>query len=154
MNINSTRVLLVLFVLVVFTAVGTAQTPEKKQTKPPRNLAILIFDGVQIIDYTGPYETFGHTYSNDGEAFNIYTVSEKTNPITTAMGMTVVPKYSFENAPPPSVLVVPGGGVEKHVANANVIRWIREKARDAEVVMSVCNGAFFLAKAKLNLTKG
>src|SRR5678815_3240683 len=57
--------------------------------KAPRNLAILIFDGVQIIDYTGPYETFGHAYSNDGPAFNIYTVSEKTAPITTAMGMTV-----------------------------------------------------------------
>ncbi|MCM3870637.1 MAG: DJ-1/PfpI family protein, partial [Pyrinomonadaceae bacterium] len=86
------------------------------QKRVPRNLAILIFEGVQIIDYTGPYETFGHAYSKDGEVFNIYTVSEKANPITTAMGMTVTPKYSFENAPPPNVLVVPGGGVEEHVA--------------------------------------
>src|SRR5678816_3600724 len=53
--------------------------------KAPRNLAILIFDGVQIIDYTGPYETFGHAYSNDGPAFNIYTVSEKAAPITTCL---------------------------------------------------------------------
>ncbi|MCM3904392.1 MAG: DJ-1/PfpI family protein [Pyrinomonadaceae bacterium] len=126
---------------------ATASAPQKQ--KPARNLAILIFDGVQIIDYTGPYETFGHAYSKDGPVFNIYTVSEKATSITTAMGMTVTPKYSFENAPPPSVLVVPGGGVEKHVANANVIKWIQEKARDAEVVMSVCNGAFFLAKAGL-----
>src|SRR5258708_3138785 len=47
------------------------------QKPVPRNLAILIFDNVQIIDYTGPYETFGHAYSDDGPAFNIYTVSEK-----------------------------------------------------------------------------
>ena len=59
-----------------------ASSPQPQ--KPARNLAILIFDGVQIIDYTGPYETFGHAYSNDGQAFNIYTVSEKANPITTA----------------------------------------------------------------------
>ncbi|MCM3873963.1 MAG: DJ-1/PfpI family protein [Pyrinomonadaceae bacterium] len=119
------------------------------QKRAPRNLAILIFDGVQIIDYTGPYETFGHAYSKDGEVFNIYTVSEKASPITTAMGMTVTPKYSFENAPPPNVLVVPGGGVEEHVANPIYIKWVQDKARDAEVVMSVCNGAFFLAKAGL-----
>lgn len=120
------------------------------QPKPvPRNLAILIFDDVQIIDYTGPYETFGHAYSDDGPAFNIYTVSEKTAPITTAMGMTVTPKYSFDNAPRPDVLLIPGGGVKDQVANANVIKWIQDKARDAEVVMSVCNGAFILAKAGL-----
>ena len=117
--------------------------------KAPRNLAILIFDGVQIIDYTGPYETFGHAYSNDGPAFNIYTVSEKTAPITTAMGMTVTPKYSFENAPWANVLVIPGGDVEKQVASPAVIAWLQLQSKDAEVVMSVCNGAFILAKAGL-----
>jgi putative intracellular protease/amidase len=126
----------------------TAASGSQKQ-KPARNLAILIFEGVQIIDYTGPYETFGHAYSKDGEVFNIYTVSEKATPLTTAMGMTVTPKYSFENAPSPNVMVIPGGGVEEHLANPKFINWIQDKARDAEVVMSVCNGAFFLAKAGL-----
>jgi len=119
------------------------------QKPVPRNLAILIFDDVQIIDYTGPYETFGHAYSDDGPAFNIYTVAEKAGSITTAMGMTVTPKYSFENAPRPDVLVIPGGGVKDQVANANVIKWIQDRSKDAEVVMSVCNGAFILAKAGL-----
>jgi putative intracellular protease/amidase len=128
--------------------VACAQTPPKT-TKPPRNLAILIFDGVQIIDYTGPYETFGHTYSNDGEAFNIYTVSEKMNAITTSMGMSVNPKYSFENAPKADVLLVPGGDVRAQIASPTVIKWIQKTAGDAEIVMSVCNGAFIIAKAGL-----
>ena len=127
---------------------GAAVT-QPRQKAATRNLAILIFEGVQIIDYTGPYETFGHAYSNDGPVFNIYTVAEKAGAITTAMGMTVTPKYSFENAPQPNVLLVPGGGVKDDVANPNVIKWIQDKAKDAEVVMSVCNGAFFLAKAGL-----
>jgi putative intracellular protease/amidase len=76
-------------------------------------------------------------------------VSEKAGPITTAMGMTVIPKYSFDNAPRPDVLLIPGGGVKEQVANANVIKWIQDKSKDAEVVMSVCNGAFILAKAGL-----
>lgn len=120
-----------------------------KAKAAPRNLAILIFDGVQIIDYTGPYETFGHAYSNDGPIFNIYTVSEKATPITTAMGMTVTPKFSFENAPNANVLLIPGGNVEKQVSSPTVIGWLQTQSRDAEVVMSVCNGAFILAKAGL-----
>jgi putative intracellular protease/amidase len=129
------------------------QSQKKSETETPkaapRNLAILIFDGVQIIDYTGPYETFGHAYSNDGPVFNIYTVSEKVAPITTAMGMTVTPKYSFENAPSANVLVIPGGNVEKQVGSPAVIAWLQGQSKNAEVVMSVCNGAFILAKAGL-----
>jgi putative intracellular protease/amidase len=134
--------------LLAVTACAQTTAPTKS-SKPPRNLAILIFDGVQIIDYTGPYETFGHTYSNDGEAFNIYTVSEKTNAITTSMGMSVNPKFSFENAPKPDVLLVPGGDVRGQVNSATVLKWVQDASKNAEIVMSVCNGAFILAKAGL-----
>jgi putative intracellular protease/amidase len=126
-----------------------AQTVAAQKTTASRNLAILIFDGVQIIDYTGPYETFGHVYNDDAPAFNIYTVSEKTNPITTSMGMSVNPKYSFENAPKPDVLLIPGGDVRGQLDNPTVLRWVQEKAQGAEIVLSVCNGAFILAKTGL-----
>jgi putative intracellular protease/amidase len=133
----------------------TAQTksvlpaqPEQKKAGQ-RNLAILLFEGVQIIDYTGPYETFGHVYNDDTPAFNIYTVSEKGTTVTTAMGMSVNPKYSFATAPEPDVLMIPGGGVNQHLENAAVIKWIQDKSKNSEVVLSVCNGAFFLAKAGL-----
>lgn len=138
-----------LIVIAMIAATVCLTAAQTKPTKQPRNLAILIFDGVQIIDYTGPYETFGHTYSNDGEAFNIYTVSEKTTPITTSMGMSVNPKYNFENAPEPNLLLVPGGNVEPQLKNPAVLKWVGEKAKNAEIVMSVCNGAFILAKVGL-----
>jgi putative intracellular protease/amidase len=129
---------------------SAVQGPQSQPKSGTRNLAILIFDGVQIIDYTGPYETFGHVYtSNHTPAFNIYTVSEKTNPITTAMGMTVIPKYSFENAPAPDVMLIPGGDVRRQVSNPTVLKWIQSRAAGAELVLSVCNGSFILAKAGL-----
>jgi putative intracellular protease/amidase len=115
----------------------------------PLNLAILIFDGVQIIGYTGPYETFGHAYNNEGPLFNIYTVATRAESITTEMGMSVNPKYSFANAPKPDVLVLPGGNIRKQLNDQNVIKWVRANAKNATVTMSVCNGAFFLAKAGL-----
>jgi putative intracellular protease/amidase len=138
--------------------VVNALLPCAPDTKPraaadvkPLNLAIFVFDGVQIIDYTGPYEVFGQAYdaASHKPIFNVYTVAEKAGPVTTAMGMTVVPKYTFADAPKADVLVLPGGGVPRHLDNPEVIRWVKESAASADHVMSVCNGAFFLAKAGL-----
>jgi putative intracellular protease/amidase len=117
------------------------------QTQAPREsrkaVAILIFDGVQIIDYAGPYEVFGQA------GFSVYTVARKPDPITTAMGMKVTPSYSFDNSPKPDVVVIPGGGVTNTQNDPATIKWIQDKSKDAEHVLSVCNGAFILAKTGL-----
>ena len=134
--------------------IGPVQNSEEsaKEVAAPvrtRNLAIFIFEGVQIIDYTGPFEVLGQAHDGCKPLFNIYTVAEKAEPITTAMGMTVVPKYSFADMPKTDVLVLPGGGVRPHLENAKVIKWVQDTSANAEYVMSVCNGAFFLGKAGL-----
>ena len=126
----------------VVTAVGPAEARQ-------RNVAVLIFPGVQIIDYTGPWEVLGHATVDGQRAFRIYSVAAKAGPITTSMGMSVNPTYTFADAPKPDVLVVPGGGVDPQLENAALIEWVRSSAKNAEVVLSVCNGAFFLAKAGL-----
>jgi putative intracellular protease/amidase len=106
-------------------------------------IAILLFNGVQIIDYTGPYEMFG------AANFNVYTVAASKDPITTSMGMTVVPKYDFASAPLPDVLVVPGGGVRGAMNDSSIIEFVKATAARAPRVMSVCNGAFILGQAGL-----
>ena len=110
----------------------------------PKNVAILLYDGVQIIDYTGPYEVLGQV-----RGFRVYTVSETGKTLTTAMGMSVNPKHDFASAPAPDILVVPGGNAEAAYTNPRVVAWVKEQAAGAEYVMSVCNGAFILAKAGL-----
>jgi putative intracellular protease/amidase len=108
-----------------------------------KKVAILIFDGVQIIDFTGPYEVFG---SAD---FDVYTVAETAAPVTTAMGMKVVPKNTFADAPRPDVLVVPGGGVRGARDSKATLKWVTDTTAHAQHTMSVCNGAFILASAGL-----
>ena len=108
-----------------------------------RQVAILIFDGVQIIDYTGPYEVFGQA------GFSVFTVAEKPDPITTAMGMKVTPSYTFEDSPEPSLVVIPGGNVLRTQNNPVVLKWIQDRAQKAEYVLSVCNGAYILARTGL-----
>src|SRR4051794_13769053 len=110
----------ILFVLTVFVLSGSFQISTPTQAvvveEPKMNVAILIFDGVQIIDYTGPYEVFG------AAGLNVYTVSEKTEAITTNMGMSVNPKYNFDNHPKPDILLIPGGSVGKQLENPKVIQ--------------------------------
>lgn len=106
-------------------------------------VAILLFDGVQIIDYTGPYEVFGQA------RFDVFTVSETGEPITTTMDMVVDPTHSFESSPMPDVLLVPGGHVHDVEENAKWLEWVRRAAAEADYVLSVCNGAFILGRAGL-----
>ena len=120
---------------------GAAQTQTEK--KPP-TVAILLFDGVQIIDYSGPWEVFGQA------GFKVHTVAEKPEPVTTAFGQRVIADYTFDNSPKVDILLLPGGGgTRKAVDNPRLIKWIQDKAKDANYVMSVCTGAFLLAKAGL-----
>jgi putative intracellular protease/amidase len=127
------------FALILFTSAPALAQNDSSV----KNAAILIFDGVQIIDYTGPYEVIGY-------GFNVFTVSQTTDPVTTNMGMKVIPNYSFENCPPADIIIVPGGhGVAQSIREPKLINWILEQSKKARVIMSVCNGAFLLAKAGL-----
>lgn len=147
------RIILLLSAIQFFLSTTALQAqvtnPKFPYDKPVRlNLAILLFDGVEIIDFTGPYEVFDYVRWN-GPVFNIYTVAEKGTTIKTAGGMSVNPNYSFDNSPKPDLVVVPGGNINPSLNNVALIKWIQDKARDAEVVMSVCNGAWILGKAGL-----
>jgi putative intracellular protease/amidase len=113
------------------------------QAAATKKVGILIFNGVQIIDYTGPYEIF------QAAGFDVYTVAETKDPITTVAGMTVVPKYAFADAPQPDILVVPGGGVGGALGSEATLRWVKDTTARTQRAMSVCNGAFILAKAGL-----
>jgi putative intracellular protease/amidase len=109
----------------------------------PPVVAILLFNGAQIIDFAGPWEVFGTA------GFLVHTVAENLEPITMVFGQKLVPDYSFENSPQADILLVPGGGVGPAMENPRLIQWIQAKARDAGHVMSVCTGAFLLGKAGL-----
>jgi putative intracellular protease/amidase len=108
-----------------------------------RKVAILIFNGVEIIDSMGPYELFG------AAGYDVYSVAETKEPVTSAMGMTLVPKYTFADAPKPDVLVVPGGGVRGAQNNAALLKYVVDVTGTARHTMSVCNGSFILASSGL-----
>ena len=110
---------------------------------PRIKVAILIFTGVEVIDFAGPYEVFG------AADFDVYTVARTKEPVTTAMGLTVVPKYTLDDAPTPDILLVPGGGVGGAQRDTVTLKWIADETARIRHTISVCNGAFILASAGL-----
>lgn len=116
-----------------------------------RNVAILIFEDVEVLDFAGPFEVFGVARLDDGDApFNVFTVAETTAPVSARNGLNVNPHFSFDNCPNIDLLVIPGGrGTRPLVHNTRVIDWIRRQAEPAEMVLSVCTGALLLGKAGL-----
>ncbi len=119
--------------------------------KQKRNVAILIFDEVEVLDFCGPFEVFGVTGYKDGtEPFNVYTVAEGPGPLIARNGLSINPAYTIADCPRPDILVVPGGlGTRKEMDNPVLREWIEDRAKEAELTLSVCTGALMLAKAGL-----
>ncbi len=110
------------------------------QQQGTRNVAILVFEGVELLDFAGPGEVFavaGHG------AFNVFTVAETKAPLTSERFLTIVPRYSIDDCPAPDILVIPGGDVP--ASNARLQGWIAGRLGKSELIMSVCNGAALLA---------
>jgi len=120
----------------------SASTTRPRLHKP--NVAILIYDGVQIIDHAAPWEVFGQYALN-----NVFTVAKDTTPVTTYMGMRVLPSYGFANHPKPDVIVIPGGNTGGARRDAETIAWIRSNAAGSRYVLGICSGVMLLAEAAL-----
>ena len=116
-----------------------------------RNVAILIFDEVEVLDFAGPFEVFAVTGRDQAPMpFHVYTVAETAGPILARNQFSVNPRFTLVDAPTPDVLLVPGGwGTRAQMNNPVVIDWIRTTAARAELVLSVCTGALLLAQAGL-----
>jgi transcriptional regulator GlxA family with amidase domain len=115
-----------------------------------RNVAIVLYEGVELLDFAGPGEVFTHAGTATGEpAFNVYTVASSTEPLVSQGFLTIKAQYSFANAPKPDIVVFPGGQVKGLLDDEAAMTWAKAAAQNAEIAMSVCNGAHILAEAKL-----
>ena len=118
--------------------------PRPTQAVP---VAMLIDEGATIIDFCGPWEVFRDVESAANvPGFRVYSVAPSLAPIRTQGDMHVVPDFDYTNAPRPSVLVIPA---TLHGADPQKLAWIRDMAKSADIVMSVCSGAFILANTGL-----
>ncbi len=125
----------------------------------PLQVGILIFDGVEVLDFAGPYEVFSRTRlvpgleSRRDEAsapFRVFTLAPAAEPVTATGGLRVIPDHGLETAPGMDMLVVPGGfGVRRLLEDESLLAWLRQVRATARHVASVCTGSLLLARAGL-----
>ena len=125
-------------------------------------IGIFLFDDVEILDFTGPYEAFSaarisiknlnkkniEEIYKTPSPFEIITFSFKKK-ILTSGGLNVICNYNLSDIPKIDILLIPGGkGTRKLLKNMSLISWLKN-IKDVNLIMSVCTGSLLLAAAGL-----
>ncbi len=109
---------------------------------------LLIFDGAEELDFTGPWEVFTASSMLREHADTALLLAEGPGAVRCNKGMRVLPDHTLDDHPPLDVLLVPGGnGTRREVNNPTLIDWIRTTASRTTWTTSVCTGALLLHEA-------
>jgi transcriptional regulator GlxA family with amidase domain len=109
---------------------------------------LLIFDGAEELDFTGPWEVFTASSMLRDGADTAVLIAERLEPVRCAKGMQVLPSHTLGDHPPLDVVLVPGGmGTRREVSNPALIDWLGKAAGHAAWTSSVCTGALLLHEA-------
>jgi len=117
----------------------------------PLNVGFLIVDGVYNTELTAPFDMFQHTVFHTEPGMRVFTVAPSDDPVTTFEGLRILPDHTYASAPRIDVLVVPSAehSMDTDLEDEQLIGWVREVGARADYVVSLCDGAFVLARAGL-----
>ena len=117
------------------------------------NAAFLMIDGVYNSELMAPYDIFQHTIFHTEGGISVFTVNETLDTVTTFEGLKLLPHYSFDSPDLPEIdiLVVPSAehNMDSDLENEKLINWVSQVGMSADYVISLCDGAFVLAKSGL-----
>ena len=123
-----------------------------------KKIGILIFDGVEELDFVGPFEVFGMSnevfgYEGKNAPDQLILISQNGQPVVGAKGMKFTPDASINDIEALDVLLIPGGaGTRREMTNKPLLEWVKMISAKATWVTSVCTGALLYAAA--GLTQG
>ena len=105
-------------------------------------IGLLMYNGVLQSEVIATSDVFAKPSEDGKQLFNVVTIAETDNPITTEEGMHFVPDYTFENVPKLTALFVPSAyDMYAQVHNEKIVNFIREKNKETEYIVSNCAGA-------------
>ncbi|WP_418185989.1 DJ-1/PfpI family protein [Aliarcobacter vitoriensis] len=119
-------------------------------------VGIFIFDNIEVLDFSGPFEVLSVTRLDEDRRletlspFDVKLISITKEVVFTKGNMKIIPDFDFETCPKLDILIVPGGiGTRKLMYDEKVLNFIKQKAKEVELLSSVCTGSLILASAKL-----
>ncbi|ARH94115.1 GlxA family transcriptional regulator [Streptomyces sp. MOE7] len=113
-----------------------------------RDVLVVLFDGVQALDVTGPVDVFNGADRAAPGSYRIRTAALDATPVRTTSGLTLVPDLALADAPAPHTLLVPGGEGTR-TPDPRLTDWLRGNVHRARRKVSVCSGALLLAETGL-----
>jgi transcriptional regulator GlxA family with amidase domain len=117
----------------------------------PLRAGFLLIDGVYGTELVAPYDVLQHTVFHTRPGIDTFTISPDGGTVKTAEGLVIDARYSFADAPPLDILVVPSGehNMDSDLGNEALVSWLAKTGKQARYAMSLCDGAFLLARAGL-----
>lgn len=111
-------------------------------------IGLLMYNGVLQSEVIATSDVFAKPSEDGKQLFNVITIAETENPITTEEGMRFVPDYTFDNCPKLTALFVPSAyDMYAQVHNDKIVNFIREKNKETEYIVSNCAGAQLIGKS-------
>lgn len=121
--------------------------------RPKWNVAIVVHDQVELLDFAGPGEVFQLASQRSGHPddpwFHVYTVAPSEGPVLAQRFVTVLPEFTIEDCPDPDIIVVPGGNTTVLRGDPAFMTWVADNAGQGDTVLTVCTGAFVAAELGL-----
>lgn len=108
-----------------------------------RNVAILLFDDAEVLDFAGPFEVFSvASQVHDHKLFNVFTIAKSKQSIRAVNGLKVVPDHNIKNHPTIDILIISGGqGTTPLLEEKEVLDWVKTIHANTEITMSICSGS-------------
>lgn len=108
-------------------------------------IVFLLFPGITQLDFTAPAQALARM-----PGAKLVGAASNLEPIKTDSGFSILPTHDFAACPQADLLCVPGGhGVADVLGESATIDFLRDQAKAATWVTSVCTGAFLLGRAGL-----
>jgi transcriptional regulator GlxA family with amidase domain len=138
-------------VLLAAVACSPADAPAAPARDRPLQVGFVLVDGVYNSELMAPFDIFHHTIFHTEPGMEVFTVSASREPVTSFEGLTFSPHYSFDDAPAVDLLVVPSAehSMDSDLEDEALLAYVRRAGAQAEIVLSLCDGAFVLAAAGL-----
>jgi transcriptional regulator GlxA family with amidase domain len=112
-------------------------------------IAIALWDGVEELDFAGPYEVLAAWARQSERTITVRTVASATDPVRCAHDLRVVPDMTWDELDQIDLFVLPGGDVRPLRADESFLERVRDVADSGTLMASVCTGALVYAQAGL-----
>ena len=119
-------------------------------------IGVVIYPHAEVLDITGPHEVFSmaaafQRQQRSSSPYEVFLIAKTPQPVVMSSGMKLHPDYSFEDCPLPlDTLVIPGAeAIEQAIDDQALLDWIQQQAQRVRRLVSICTGAFFLARLGL-----